>query len=129
MAADSMLSLLPASPQELWALMLRAPELYASWWTNLYREAPHHVWIETSLLVFIFWLTFIRKTVDPAKSTYKVRVSKEEEEMLIRTWEPEPLVPTKRSSAATSKNMVTYFPSLLTSRTERFYHDCINVRS
>jgi len=92
MVAD-IFSLLPTSPAELWALVLNAPQLYAAWWTNLYREAPHHVWIETSLLIFIFWLTFIRRTVDPSKSAYKVRVSREEEEMLLRTWEPEPLVP------------------------------------
>ena len=105
-------SLFPTSLGELWALVLNAPQMYAVWWINLYREAPHHVWIETSLLIFIFWIFFIRKTVDPSKSAYKVRVSKEEEEMLIRTWEPEPLVP-RRAVSSAARNLTAQVMLLL----------------
>lgn len=74
-------------------IIYEAPNLYASWWINLYREAPHHVWIETSLFLFIIWLLLIRKTVDPSKVSKQVKLSKSEENWLIETWVPEPLVP------------------------------------
>ena len=57
------------------------------------KEAPQHVLIETGLIVFIVWLTFIRRTVDPGKASKNDKLSKKETDWLIDTWEPEPLVP------------------------------------
>ena len=88
----------PLFPQitynELVDYLVNAPGNYQRWWISLYQSAPHHVWVETSLLVFIIWLMFIRKTVDPAKSSNKAKLTKQEEEMLIASWNPAPLVET-----------------------------------
>lgn len=56
------------------------------------REQPHHVIIESILGLFIIWLLFIRKTVNP-KLEAKNKLSKKEQDWLIETWQPEPLVP------------------------------------
>ena len=56
------------------------------------REEPHHVIIESILGLFIVWLLFIRKTVNP-KLESQNKLSKKEQEWLIDTWQPEPLVP------------------------------------
>lgn len=85
-------------------LVRHFPGNYAEWWLNLYHEAPHHVWIETSLFIFIIWLLLIRKTVDPSKSKAgSIRLSKAEEEYLIDSWTPEPLVPLGFTSDNTKK--------------------------
>lgn len=75
-------------------LILHAPQYYELWWTTLLRDAPLHVFIETSLILFILWLTFIRKTVDPNKSSKNNKLSEKEIEWLLDTWQPEPLIPT-----------------------------------
>ena len=74
-------------------LIIHGPEYYSSWWRGLLREAPLHLIIETSLCFFIIWLVFIRKTVDPSKSSKKDKLSEKEVQWLLETWEPEPLVP------------------------------------
>jgi len=66
---------------------------YKTWWLSLYYEAPHHILVETSLALFIIWLLFIRRTVDPDKSKDKKGLTEKEIEWLIDTWQPEPLVP------------------------------------
>jgi serine palmitoyltransferase len=85
-------------------LVWNGPIYYREWWTNLYREAPVHVIIETSLIVFILWLTFFRRTVDPQKTSKNPKLSKAETEMLIREWEPEPLVPELSEKSASILN-------------------------
>ncbi len=70
-----------------------APQNYEKWWTQLLKEAPQHIVIETCLILFIIWLLFIRKTVDPKKATDSEKLSQKEIEWLLETWEPEPLVP------------------------------------
>lgn len=73
-------------------LITNGPHYYVEWWISLLRNAPEHLVIETALCLFIIWLVFIRKTVDPVKSS-KESLSKKEVEWLIDTWQPEPLVP------------------------------------
>lgn len=68
-----------------------APQTYSTWWTTLLKESPEHLVIETGLIVFIGWLVFVRRTVDPVKSSKNASLSKKEEEWLIETWTPEPL--------------------------------------
>lgn len=65
---------------------------YKAWWWNLYEEAPLHIFVETGLILFIIWLLFIRKTIDPLKSSTK-KLTDEEVKWLVDTWEPEPLAP------------------------------------
>ena len=74
-------------------LLKHAPEYYLQWWQKLYSETPEHVFIETALIIFIFWLLFIRKTIDPKKSSKKSKLTDEEINWLIETWQPDPLVP------------------------------------
>lgn len=78
----------------VWDLVTHAPQYYEAWWTRVLKESPQHILIETGLLLFIVWLMFIRRTVDPAKVSSKMKLSSKEQEWLIETWEPEPLVPT-----------------------------------
>lgn len=75
-------------------LVLHAPQHYEYWWKNLLRESPQHVLIETSLILFIFWLLFIRKTVDPKKTSQPSKLTPSEIQWLIDSWTPEPLVST-----------------------------------
>mmetsp|Transcript_6182 Transcript_6182/g.10328 ORF Transcript_6182/g.10328 Transcript_6182/m.10328 type:complete len:517 (+) Transcript_6182:252-1802(+) len=76
-------------------LIIHAPQYYSTWWKMLLKEAPLHLVIETGLLLFIIWLLFIRRTVDPVKAAKNERLSKKEEDWLLETWEPEPLASTK----------------------------------
>jgi hypothetical protein len=71
---------------------INAPLNYYNWWIKLYEEAPLHVLIETGLVIFILWLCFIRKTVDPARLSKNAQLSKKEVDWLVETWQPEPLV-------------------------------------
>lgn len=77
----------------LFDVIYNAPTYYKYWWTRLLLESPEHVIIETALIVFIIWLVFIRRTVDPGKASKNEKLKPEEVQMLLDTWEPEPLVP------------------------------------
>jgi hypothetical protein len=81
------------NPGSLKEFILNSPYNYHDWWLRLYSEAPLHVLIETGLVLFIIWLIFIRKTVDPRKSSNREELSKKEIDWLVETWQPEPLVP------------------------------------
>eukprot|EP01033_Poteriospumella_lacustris_P016892 gene16892-12090_t len=84
-----------------------APQYYSIWWNNLFKESPQHVLIETSLIIFIVWLLFVRKTVDPKKSTAPEKLSNKEIDWLIDTWAPEPLVPPiSEKEAAVADSMI-----------------------
>jgi hypothetical protein len=75
-------------------LALHAPQYYTTWWKKLFHETPEHVYIETTLILFIIWLLFIRKTVDPKKASKTPKLTEKEVNWLIESWQPEPLVPT-----------------------------------
>ena len=77
--------------EKLLDMISNAPQTYGVWWTTLLKESPEHLVIETGLIVFIGWLVFVRRTVDPVKSSKNASLSKKEEEWLIETWKPEPL--------------------------------------
>jgi hypothetical protein len=79
-----------SSPSSILDLLRDLPILYRDWWINLYHESPQHIFIETTLVIFIVWLLFIRRTVDPNK-TKKSNLSSKEIEWLIDSWQPEPL--------------------------------------
>jgi len=71
--------------------VVNAPQHYTIWWKSLLKDAPEHIVIETFLVLFIIWLMFIRRTVDPNKASKNQKLSKQEEQWLMDTWEPEPL--------------------------------------
>jgi serine palmitoyltransferase len=81
------------SPERVWDVIMHAPQYYETWWTTLLNESPQHVLIETSLIIFIIWLLFIRRTVDPKKTTEPAKLNAQEIEWLLDSWQPEPLVP------------------------------------
>lgn len=75
-------------------LLVNAPKNYSQWWIRVFNDAPQHVLIETGLIVFIIWLLFIRKTIDPKKASKGGnKLKKEEIDWLVETWVPDPLVP------------------------------------
>lgn len=81
------------SAAEILDFAYNAPKYYLIWWNRLYKETPEHVYIETALVLFILWLVFIRKTIDPKKTDKKDKFTENEVKSLIETWYPEPLVP------------------------------------
>ncbi len=89
---------------------LHAPQYYDTWWRNLLKESPQHILIETGLILFIIWLTFIRRTVDPGKISKNEKLSKKEIDWLLETWHPEPLVPalSKTEETINSNMMVSH---------------------
>ena len=87
-------------------LVFNAHKYYYTWWINLYKESPHHVIVETGLVLFIIWLFFIRATVNPRKAPQKSKLSRREEEWLIQTWQPEKLVPAPMLSTTSSSMKV-----------------------
>ena len=95
---------------EIYDLLSNAPKYYVSWWMHLYRESPHHIVIETSLVLFIIWLFFIRRTVDPKKTARIEKLTKKEEEWLLETWEPEPLIPVDSKKSSTFRYKLDDIP-------------------
>jgi hypothetical protein len=77
----------------LMSIIVSLAQKYKTWWLALYREAPAHVAVETALVLFIIWLVFVRRTVDPAKISDSKKFSEKEVKWLVDTWKPEPLVP------------------------------------
>lgn len=75
------------------AFVLSLPYMYKEWWLELYRENPEHIFVETALVFFVLWLLFVRRTVDPVKTSDVDRFTDKEVAWLVDTWEPEPLVP------------------------------------
>eukprot|EP00606_Chrysophyceae_sp_TOSAG23-5_P001236 GSChrysophyteH2.ASY1.ANO1.1704.1 assembled CDS len=69
------------------------PQWYITWWKHMYESAPVHVVVETCMIVWIVWLLFIRKTADPKKKAKDTKLTEKEIKWLVKTWEPEPLVP------------------------------------
>jgi hypothetical protein len=77
----------------LLSIVISLAQKYKTWWLTLYRDAPAHVAVETALVLFILWLVFVRRTVDPAKISDSKKFSEKEVKWLVDTWKPEPLVP------------------------------------
>lgn len=87
-------------------ILTHAPQYYIAWWKKLFHDTPEHVFIETTLVVFIIWLLLIRKTVDPKKMSKKQKLSEKEAAWLIDSWQPEPLVPELTPTQAKLNDMI-----------------------
>jgi serine palmitoyltransferase len=82
--------------EQLIEMVKNFPSTYIKWWKGLYDESPVHIIIETAMVVWILWLLFIRRTADPKKKGGKSdteRLTDKEIKMLIKTWEPDSIVP------------------------------------
>jgi hypothetical protein len=91
MTSSSLSSFSLSSPSSIFDFLCNLPILYRDWWINLYHESPQHIFIETTLVIFIIWLLFIRRTVDPNKIKKNKQLSSKEIDWLIDSWQPEPL--------------------------------------
>lgn len=107
------------------------PKYYKYWWMTLYEEAPHHIFIETGLICFIVWLIFIRRTVDPNKSSNREKLSKKEVDWLVETWQPEPLVPAlnKTQKTLADSMMVSHKTIPSPSRCALITHSPVSVHN
>jgi len=80
--------------EEVKDIIINFPRNYHLWWMKLYNESPVHVFVESALVLFIIWLLFVRRTIDPKKKNKdKEKLTKKEVDWLLSTWQPEPLVP------------------------------------
>jgi hypothetical protein len=98
------------------SFLVHAPENYEHWWTTLLREAPQHVIIETLLILFIIWLVFIRRTVDPKKASKSDNLTEKEIQWLLDSWKPEPLAPAlgeKEKSILEQERVSHFSPPIL----------------
>lgn len=75
-----------------WDHIRTLPSVYARWWMSLAKANPEHVFVETSLVLVILYLAFIRKTGRTARKM-DTKLSKAEIDQLVDEWQPEPLVP------------------------------------
>lgn len=98
----------------IWSLPFR----YKEWWLELYRESPAHIFVETALVMFVLWLLFIRRTVDPVKTSDVDKFTDKEVAWLVETWEPEPLV----SGEVSARDMRRSHGSKLVSLLWNFCH-------
>jgi len=78
------------------------PSWYKSWWTNLYKENPVHVWIETVLILFLVYMIFFQQILSRRARASKAggqgkgeqrALTEAEKEELILEWTPASLVP------------------------------------
>jgi len=98
-------------------LVVNAPHYYTTWWSHLLKEAPEHIMIETALCLFIVWLVFIRKTVDPTKTSKSEKLTDKEVQWLVDTWQPEPLV----SSSLTETDQAILDSTITIEKVDRNY--------
>jgi len=71
------------------------PALYREWWLNLVVKDPVHVAVETTLLVSLLYMVFIRVNEKGYKDSSKERLTVAEEEELLSEWKENraPLAP------------------------------------
>jgi len=79
-------------------LSMILPQAYIDWWINLLHENPTHLYIETTLILFIIYILF-KSPKDSSKRRHEVT-----EEVLMERlacFKPEPLAPEVLSEEAT----------------------------
>ncbi|KAF0686180.1 Aste57867_21966 [Aphanomyces stellatus] len=79
---------------ELWRVLERIPWTYSNYIKTIYDRSPEHVIIETFLIVFIFYISFVKKSSSRAKGDTGVKLTEREIQALCDEWTPEPLVST-----------------------------------
>jgi serine palmitoyltransferase len=69
-------------------------EAYQQWWISLLKEDVEHLFIETTLIIFILYIFLFKKPYDPKKgSDIRNQLTDAEKQMMVDNWKPEPLVP------------------------------------
>jgi serine palmitoyltransferase len=62
------------------------PAVYQAWWLNLVAKDPLHVAVETTLLVSLLYMVFVRVNEKGYKDSTKERLTVPEEEELLSEW-------------------------------------------
>ncbi|ETW04862.1 hypothetical protein H310_03982 [Aphanomyces invadans] len=78
---------------ELWRVVERIPWTYYNYIKTIYDRSPEHVIIETFLIVFILYISFVKKSSSRPKGETGEKLTESEIQTLCDEWEPEPLVP------------------------------------
>lgn len=81
-------------------LMIRSfPALYKEWWLNLVVRDPLHVAVETTLLLSLLYMVFIRVSREDYKDSSKEKLTLAEQEELLSDWKHNrmPLAPPSSS--------------------------------
>ena len=104
--------LTPLSPfnyLELKSAIFNFPSSYLHYIQRLYAEHPEHVIVETFLITFVLYITFVKKSYDP--STKEKPLSEDEITNLCNEWEPEPLLPSSLDTTILSpRGIITQTP-------------------
>lgn len=100
--------LLQQLPKQLYTMILTFPGWYSEWWWNLVQNDPIHVFVETILLLSIFYFLVSRrgKTYKDRQSAVD-RLTKQEEDELIAQWilhERQPLTPYTNANGSANSN-------------------------
>ena len=77
--------------EEVLATLESLPDLYIKWWITLYHDSPRHIIVETSLILFLVWLIFFKKTASE-KTMSQDNLPEGIKNRLIDSWKSEPLV-------------------------------------
>lgn len=85
--AEALLSLDTVKIKEAFA---NAPSSYYEYVRSIYERSPEHVIIETFLIVFVVYITFVKR--DKPKSS-AAKFSEREIDELCEEWTPEPIIP------------------------------------
>jgi len=76
---------------EIWEMIKNFPLWYRTWWMDLLRNDPVHLLVETTLLLSVLYM-FLSRTQDWRESK-KDKLTKQEEDELIREWKEKGRVP------------------------------------
>jgi len=94
---------------KVWAMVKQFPLWYRTWWMDLLRNDPVHVFVETTLLLSVLYM-FVSRTQDWREST-KDKLTKQEEDELIREWREKgrtPLVSAASAVPAAAKDVPAF---------------------
>ncbi|RHZ26978.1 hypothetical protein DYB37_003622 [Aphanomyces astaci] len=78
---------------EMWRVVERIPWTYHNYIKTIYDRSPEHVIIETFLIVFILYISFVKKSSSRPKGETGEKLTEKEIQALCDEWAPEPLVP------------------------------------
>ncbi|KAI9905197.1 hypothetical protein PsorP6_014332 [Peronosclerospora sorghi] len=93
--AEALLSL---DAEKIKAAFVNTPRSYYGYIRSIYERSPEHVIIETFLIVFVIYITFVKR--DKPRGT-AAKLSEREIDELCDEWTPEPIIPSTVSTDAT----------------------------
>ena len=70
-----------------------APAAYATWWQQLLKDDPYHVFIETLLIAFLLYLLYGTRRAKNSQKKEQALTDREIDD-LVNDWAPAPLVGT-----------------------------------